>query len=531
MIKKENGKFVLYDKSGNKQLGDFDILQEAEDREKEVIAATNAALVEVSLSITKANLNDDGTMCWAATCSDTEIDKTNQATSIQLFHNWIERATTGKALSWLPAPRTPFLGLSHYPDLDGYGEAGLTDKMYIDGNQFKAKGTFHKDDKHPLGLALFDAVRQERAMIEKGDAVEQPIRISAGWWDISHGHGDFIFERKSLDDICPMCINGAVNKTYLKGQLDHFAATRVPINPRTSLGLEQKAMTTRKQDATSIVNDPDLVEELDNQAAKIGKSEADELPAGMVVKADDDKPAEELPDVAKMEGEEMTMEYLPLGGATSIEDAEAYQATQEQVSQVYTEWGMFQTVMYNILETSPAEEIKGNVTNLIKEFSSRVEAIKAAVEGVYFSQPTLKSKGGTIMTEQPVKQDQPASDNVDLNTIVRETLADKSTNRQQKAEVIQKAFEAYAETIKAELDAVSPPDPNLETQKAILEKLDLIATKLGSAQQVLPQAPVQKSFIPGGMPQGNPSNNQQPLSSVTGQPSALRAMIERSVGM
>lgn len=518
MIKKEKNKFVLYSKDGSKKLGTFDTEQEAKDREKEIIAAKNAALVEVSLDITKASVSDDGVMRWAATCSDTGIDKTEQATSLQLFTDWIERAATGKALPWLPPPRTPFLGLSHYPALDGAGEAGLTDKMYIDGNQFKAKGTFFNDTEHPLGKALFDAVRQERALIEKGEAITEPIRISAGWWDIAHSHGTFIFERKSLDDICPMCVNGAGNKVYLKGQLDHFAATRVPINPRTSLGLEEKAMTTRKQDANSIINDPELVEELDRQSAQIGKSETEELPPGMVVKSDEE------PDTAKMEDEEM--EYRPFGGAMSIAEAEQFMAAQEQVSQVYTEWSLFRTVMDNILEYSDAAEIKGKVSNLINEFSSRVEAIKASVEDVYFIQPI---GGKNIMADkQEVKAEVKV---IDLQAEIDKALADKDLNRQQKAEAIEAAYKQHAETVKAQLDAASPPNVGEEIQKAmmpVLEQLSLIASKLSTPQ--MSQAPVQKSFVPGGMPQGN-QDHQLPVSSVTGKPSALRAMINRSVGM
>ncbi len=91
----------------------------------------------------------------------------------------------------------------------------------------------------------------------------------------------------------------------------------------------------------------------------------------------------------------------------------------------------------------------------------------------------------------------------------------------------QDAFNALAEVVKAQIDVVAPPDPNAEINKAILERLDLIASKLASPQVV--QAPVQKSFTPTGPVQ--PQAPQLPVSPMTGKPSALRAMIERSVGM
>lgn len=531
MIKKEKEKFILYSKDGKKKLGSFDTKKEAEDREAEInrIKHAKGALVEVSLSITKASLHADGTMRWLATCSDTGKDKTGEATSLSLFNDWIERVETGKSVSFLPDPRQPFLGLSHYPDLDGYGEAGLTDKMLVDGVQFKAGGTFYKDDDHPLGKALFEAIRTERALIKKGEMPENPIRISAGWWDLAHQHGDFVFERKSLTDICPMCKNGAGDKVYLKGQLDHFAATRVPINPRTSLALEEKAMTTRKEDALSIIEDEELAAELDKRAKLVGKSETEELPEGMVTKADEETLAEieaEKADVEKMPMEEEE-NYYPFGGAMSLKEAEEYMAAQSQAAELYSQWGMLQTVMGNILEQSEPKEIKGRMQSLITEFSTRVDAIKAAVEDIVLLQQDIG--GNSIMSDTEKAE----VINTTLDNAVQDALNNPQLSREQKAEAIQQALQEYAETIKAQLDAVNPPDPGEAITKAmmpIVEKLDLIAQKLNAAPQVQPRQPVQKSLVPGGAP--NPQQgNGLPVSPITGEPSKLRAMINRSVGM
>lgn len=245
---------------------------------------------DVLLNITKASLQPDGSVRWQAVASDTGMDRANEKTSVELFQDWIDRVTYKAKVDYLPSPRMPFLGVSHYPALDGYGEAGETRRMYIDGNVFKADGVFNPDSA--IGEKLLDAVKTELAMIKKGEAVEKPIRISAGWWDIQHYHSDsdYLFTRQSLLDRCPLCEKGQTNdKIYKAGQLDHFAATRVPMNPRTSLGLEEKSMAkiTRRDDAESIIGQEDA-DELERQARMVGKSDTaeNELHPAMVVRGD-----------------------------------------------------------------------------------------------------------------------------------------------------------------------------------------------------------------------------------------------------
>jgi len=248
----------------------------------------DGALAIVTLMITKASLAPDGSMRWQATASDTGADNYGERTCLGLFHDWIERVEKNVIMPFLPPPRRPFLGVSHYPALDSFGEAGATERMFIDGDQFKAGGLFLDS---PIGKALFQAVRQELEMIRHSQSIQEPIRISAAWWDLQHSHGNFIFSRKSLQDVCPACARGAGDKMYLKGQLDHFAGTRVPINPRTALGLEEKSMKrkTRRADAASIVGE-ELADELEVRARQlVGKAETDDdTPEGLVVKAEGD---------------------------------------------------------------------------------------------------------------------------------------------------------------------------------------------------------------------------------------------------
>lgn len=508
MIKQEAGKYVLYAKDGKKKLGTFGSKKEAEDRERQVNYFKHAK-AEVILTITKASIQD-GVMRWQAVASDTEEDRTGEKTSLVLFRDWIERVETGKSAAFLPAPRRPFLGLSHYPDLDGFGEAGPTEQMYIDNKCFKVAGTFYGDDTHPLGKALFEAVRRERELTQRGEAVTEPIRISAAWWDLCHSHGDFVFERKSLTDVCPMCAQGAGDKTYLKGQLDHFAATRVPINPRTSLALEEKAMVKRVEDAASIV-DPELAKELEKRAKLVGKSETEEEPAGLVIKADEE------PAIEKMEDDEEPEEYRPFGGATSLEEAEAYMASQQMMGQAYSNWGMFQEVMRNILERSEPGEMKAKMQTAISEFGDRIGALKSAIEDAYLIQD---GAGGEVMPAQENKSTFGAA----IESL--EAAIATEGSREAKFQAVQAAFNQLAEVVKAEIDAVAPPDPNAEINKAILEQLQLLNAKMaGPAAQPM-QPPQQKSFVPTG--QTMKAATELPISPITGQPSTITAAVNRT---
>lgn len=279
---------------------------------------------EIELHITKASVQPDGRARWQVVASDTGLDRVDERTSTTLFRDWIERIEKGLVTPFLPSPTMPFLGVSHYPALDGEGEAGITERMFIDGDRFKADGSFLTDPQHSVGTALFEAIRTERALIKKGEPIETPIRISAGWWDLQHQHGEFVFTRRSLADRCPMCDQGVKDKFYSKGQLDHFAATRVPMNPRTSIDIEEKSMNkkTRKEDAESIIGG-DLAARLDEKVRLVGKSEstdtwvasADEFPEAMVIRAS------KIGDFIKRKREEMEMSISELADKTPVTES------------------------------------------------------------------------------------------------------------------------------------------------------------------------------------------------------------------
>lgn len=540
MIKKEGSQWVLYSKDGSKKLGTFDSKEEAEDREREIqYFKHNKALVEVPLVITKADLQPDGSMRWQAVTSDTDPDRTGESTSVQLFQDWIQRVEVGATVLSLPTPRWPFLGISHYPSLDGFGEAGITEVMGVDTYkaQFVAEGVFYPD--RPLGKALFEAVKSDPELIQRGE-VENPIRISAAWWDLAHSHGNDIFERKSLADTCPMCEQGIGNKVYLKGQLDHFAATRVPINPRTSLALQEKSdMTTRKEDAASIVSE-DLAEELEGKSQLVGKSETETTPA-LVVKADKKgkkmMDEEEMPHEEEMEEEETTekkkppykkkaavVEALPLGGATTLAEAIPHAAGSQ------SRLDLFQTVLDNISQAIPKNEQPQAVKAAVAELNEELFQIKAAVGDLWLTEPIVKSEVTEMNPYQKYADD---IQNVQKSTGTKE----------EKATALQGILNQLTQTMKAELEGNTPVPAANEMAAAfkaavapLAEQISLLNARLGGQQAVMQPGqvvtytvPQQKSLVAA----PNMAANQPalPVSPVTGQPSETTAIIRRSVGL
>lgn len=496
-----------------------------------------AALVDIELIITKASVQEDGTLRFQLTASDTDPDNMGDCTSIVLFADWIERIEKGIVLPFLPPPAMPFLGVSHYPELGGLGEAGLTERMWIQGKRFKADGVFLGGDDHPLGPILFRAVRDERDLKRAGE-IEKPIRISAAWWDLQHSHNNFTFTRRSLSEMCPMCVKGVGDKMYLAGQLHHFASTRVPIHPSTALSLEEKAMikTTRREDAASIVGD-EHADKLEAAArGAVGKSGAGDIP-DLVIKAE--------PDVKKHDDDR----WLPLGGATSLDEAESYIETRELVDKMWNQWDMFNAVMMNILDMRPEDgELEsdlnqrklGALRNAADQFSQSVNAIKANVVGAYLLQPVQR---GETMTDQTQGQQQALTNDpaAQLGVTIKAALENPQLNREGKLAAIQEALNGYTETVKAQLDAVAPPVLGEQIAAAIekslgavlqpfAEQISLLNAKLGRPQTQQQQVPQQKSFSPGAQPL-QPGQAQLPTSPVTKQVSPLTAMIRRSVGI
>jgi len=236
--------------------------------------------------ITKASQDPEtGERRWAAVASDDDRDSYGDRMTVELFQDFISRIKRNETA---PAVFTsdawqggmPYLGLAHYLDLNGEAIVGDPDAIYIDGNRLKAKGVFRST---PLGEAAFKAIKRD---IKEGVPPNKRIRISIAFVDWAHKHGEDgeVFVRESLSDSCPQCVAGKGEKVFLKGQLVHLALTRVPVNERTPITLEERSMVTRKEDALDVLGEEhkDLVEEIDRKSKHgVMRSEA------VVIKSDE----------------------------------------------------------------------------------------------------------------------------------------------------------------------------------------------------------------------------------------------------
>lgn len=201
---------------------------------------------------------------WKADTSDTIVDSRGDNMTIDLFKSFLSHVTNND-----PAPEDyrsefwqggmPYLSVSHYSDFDGKGVPGTVENVYIDGRFFKAKGKFNDT---PKGNAAWKAL-----LADKESNRPDKVRISIGFLDYGHIHksNNYVFKRKSLDEVCPECIREHLNgensgRSFTDGMLVHLAMTRVPVNKRTSIApddeMEVKSdMTTQLEDAKSIIGE------------------------------------------------------------------------------------------------------------------------------------------------------------------------------------------------------------------------------------------------------------------------------------
>lgn len=225
----------------------------------EPIGNTNQIVPKFQMSIVSASRTKKDEMRWRSVNSDTESDLYDEKMSLELFSDFKRRIDED-----LPVPEPfdryvaedgwnggmPYLSLSHYRSAGGRNVPGEVKSVYVDGNRLKSHGSLHDNI---LGNAVYKSLLDDLYGEKKSD--QDKVRISIGFLDLEHSHGDFVFKRQTLEDRCPACDKGEGNKVYLKGQLVHLAMTRVPVNPRTDMEVEKAMAKTKKEDAESIVGD------------------------------------------------------------------------------------------------------------------------------------------------------------------------------------------------------------------------------------------------------------------------------------
>jgi len=269
-----------------------------------------ADVQEFSMAIVKASYDKKtATRRWRAVASDTEEDSYEDNMSLELFSDFLGRIETEEQppeefRSDFWDGGKPYLSVSHYPDLNGKGVPGPVDAVYVDGNRLKSTGRF---DDTPLGRACFESICRD---LYGEDPVpdDEKIRISIAFLDYKHRHKatGFVFERSDENSVCVECLRELLEGEYggrefLRGHLIHLGMTRVPVNTRTEMEVE-RSMTTRKEDAASIVGE-ELAEELEQENELVGKSEA------LIIKSEEEEtPSEETEVVDVSESEETVTE-------------------------------------------------------------------------------------------------------------------------------------------------------------------------------------------------------------------------------
>lgn len=301
-------------------------------------------LSEFSLVMLSVGINKDtGERFWKASTSDILPDSYNDEMSLRLYESFISRIDSGilppeqyRSEAWQGG--MPYVSVAHFRE---HSIAGDTEKVYVDGDVLKARGTFRNT---PLGLACFNALCDD--LYGQKKANQDRIRVSIAFLDFKHMHKStgYVFERSETSEVCPECLKERASGTrpgrvFLDGLLIHFAMTRVPVNKRTLMEVE-KSMTTKKEDAASIVGKA-LAEELEEKEAFVSRSELVEK-SEEVEKSDD----------------EILEVYRPFGGAVTMAQVKEYAMANKEADRVRDVWYAFQNVMYNIMQ-SPEIEDKG----------------------------------------------------------------------------------------------------------------------------------------------------------------------------
>lgn len=227
----DNNSNLVYNKNIIENLGDIayknafekfgsenaaKLLQEITVRIAQVQLAPQKHLIH--FYITKASFTEKDGMTFSATASDTDIDSYGERMSVTLYENFIKRVDGGE-----------YISLSHYPSLDGKAELGKIIQAYIDGDKLKIKGRFHDTE---LGRTAWNSIRKDR---REQLPQEKRIRISIGFFDYGHTHGNERMWTPEMGKICTYCMLGIKNKQYLDGKLDHAALTRRPALPDTDI--------------------------------------------------------------------------------------------------------------------------------------------------------------------------------------------------------------------------------------------------------------------------------------------------------
>lgn len=394
--------------------------------------------------------------------SDTSPDLYEERMSPELFKDFTDRITRNDSIPevfrsaicedgvWCGG--MPYISIAHFKaGRDGKNVPGTVESVYVDGKQLKSKAYLHDT---PLGRKLFDSLCDDLEKFKSGTADHKPVRVSIGFLDLEHKHEvqgkSVVFERTALGQKCALCEQGVGGKIYTKGYLVHLAATRVPVNQRTEMALEEKSMdeiTTKHDDAASIVGD-ELAKELEQ------KSITDDV---LVVKADNDTntPAPE-----------------PF--------AQCYDPNTDSFSQSCID-GVMDKYMASI--RNEMNTVKSDVLDEVKKLSELLQAKSPVVE----ESMDEKEKDPKEEKEEEVKEEKSEVTPLDekFNALKSMLASGKSI------EEVQAAFNAVGEEVKKSYVAPAPSADDIaaivksQVESAVAPLLRELATlKAGNASVV-----------------------------------------------
>lgn len=555
--------------------------------------AYNGIVNRFSLYISKATL-ENNVMRWAAVNSDTDKDSYQERMSIDLYNDFGKYISGKKELPaefkslvvsdyWTGG--MPYLSISHYPDLNGKAVPGEPIEVFVDGNKLKAKGILFDT---PLGHSVYRSLKED-----KNKPTENKIRISIGFLDLAHKHGENgeVWVRESAYSLCPECLEGVGNKVYMQGCLVHLALTRVPVNKRTEMVIEEKSMAkkiTRKEDAASIVGEreaeeiekiskattqkSDILIEMSDAESKSGEVEstsavpaedavepvaepvaepvvepvpeavveestAEENVAEKVEKSEDSVAANALDESATY------VDNMPFGGATSMKDAENYVAAKNEAIYLMDMWSVFSNVVWNIMDRADVTDKRSAVNNAVDEFKNVLTA-KAMVA---FSATEGASPIGENVelsdlseTHSPQHPLQPALDAilnaVDNSLTLESDVSGKLTYINAPLQELGQAITDFV-TTKSVAKEPTAPDKNddiLAEMKNILqpiaEGLKSLSERVGVVEAKSQAQVVEtKSRIPQSRTFKSSVIQQTPQEKI--EPTSLKAIVRKSVGL
>lgn len=500
---------------------------------------------------------------WYATASGIKEDAYGERMTLELYKDFIRRA---EAQEPAPEPFTskawngglPYLSVAHYLDLNGFGIVGTTDRIWVDGEIFKAKGTFRDT---PLAERVYKAIKKDH---ENDVPEDERVRVSIAFVDWQHEHdGQGVFKRKSLSHSCAMCQAGVGGKAYRRGHLVHLAITRRPAYKETEIALEERStMPSKRDDAASIVGD-DLADELEEKHKETLQLRSDDTevdPGAIVVKqeeeGDDEGAATGTADA--MSDKEPVERSARLNGAVTLDDAEEALSERTGDQKYLDRWGVLEIVLRNIVDDKEKGE---QVSAVLGDFQSQIDVMTA--KAVMSINEILEEDASQQESPEPAQPAEPverSEKEVAVTHPLDEALMglreayDEATetplDRKSRLAMIQPAMNAVGEAIAKSIEtpatgesiATAGGGVNADMLRDIVQ--DAVAplakrlNDLEATSQVNRQAPEQSPRVPDrrnlrSRPAGNPPSSLVARDNGQDQSETpkLRSLVRKSVGL